>query len=130
VSPFQELAFTYGQGWHVELSDFVSRFNIDEVADPHFVFPYDCPDVFFFVERRPIVGVSAGAVRKPVWRYSPAESADWAAFLYTDPIGRNSLEYRAGRLLAAYALHHKDISLFYEDDDILVFHLIRSRRQA
>jgi hypothetical protein len=126
VSPFQELAFTYGHAWHVELSEFVSEFTVDQMTDPRFRLPYQCPDVFFFVERRPVTAIAAVGIPKPVWRYSPAESADWSSFLYTDPLGRDSLEYRAGQMLAAYGRHHKDLSLFYADDDILVFHLVRS----
>ena len=126
VSPFQELAFTYGRGWHVELSDFVSKFTTDEVSSPQFKMPYDCPDVFFFVERRPLTPGIAPRVRKAVWRYSPADSSDWPAFLYTDPVGRTSLEYRAAELLTAYARHHLNLSVFYEDEDLLVFRYVRS----
>jgi hypothetical protein len=126
VSPFQELAFTYGRGWHVELSDFVSKFTVDQVSRAKFALPYDCPDVFFFVERRPISPGARPGVRNVVWRYSPAESADWSAFLYTDPVGRESLEYRAMELLNAYARYHENLSVFYADNDIVVYHLVRS----
>jgi hypothetical protein len=126
VSPFQELAFTYGLGWHVELSEFVSQFTMDQVSDPGFTLPYDCPDVFFFVERKPISPGARPGGHGVVWRYSPAESADWSAFLYTDPVGRSSLEYRAAMLLAAYTRHHRNMSVFYEDEDLVVFRMVRS----
>jgi hypothetical protein len=126
VSPFQELAFTYGRGWHVELSDFVSRVTLDEVAHAKYSLPYDCPNVFFFVERRPIIPGALPGVRNAVWRYSPAESTEWSSFLYTDPVGRNSLEYRSAELLNAYARSHRNLSVFYEDNDLFVYHLVRS----
>ena len=119
VSPFQELAFTYGQGWHSELSEFVSEFTLDQVSRPTFSFPYDSPHVFFFVERRPLVLVPRRSARAAIWRYAPAESRDKSAFLYGDPQGRASLEYRAAELLNAYAQSHKNLSLFYEDDDLV-----------
>jgi hypothetical protein len=71
VSPFQELAFTYGQGWHSELSEFVSEFTPDQVSKPTFSFPYDSPHVFFFVERRPLLA-GYPSIHRAVWRYAPA----------------------------------------------------------
>jgi hypothetical protein len=122
ISPFQELVCTYGQGWHVELTDFVSKFTPDQVSRANFQFPYRTPHVFIFVERRPLP-VGAYAARLGAWRYAPAESDEWSSFLYSDPLGRASLEYRAAELLNAYAHSHKDLSLFYEDDDLVVYHL-------
>jgi hypothetical protein len=126
VSPFQELAFSYGRGWHVELSEFVTRFTLDQMSDPAFVLPYDCPHVFFFVERRPLAQGTPANLSKVSWRYSPAESSDWSAFLYSDPVGRSSLEYRAAELLNTYTLHHSTLSIYYEDDDLLVYDFARS----
>lgn len=127
VSPFQELAFTYGHGWHLELSEFVSRFHPPDVAKGSFSFPYEAPDVFFFVERRPLRLGSQTGPYNVVWRYAPAESDEWAAFLYGDPLGRASLEYQAAELLNAYASSHKNLSVFYEDEDLAVYHLTARR---
>jgi hypothetical protein len=126
VSPFQELAFTYGQGWHSELSEFVSKFTLDQVSSPTFAFPYDSRDVFFFVERRPLRAGSSPFDRTVIWRYAPAESRDQSAFFYGDPQGRASLEYRAAELLNRYAQSHKNLSLFYQDDDLVVYHLAQA----
>ncbi len=123
VSPFQELAFTYGHGWHVELSQFVSRFHQADVSKPKFSFPYEAADVFFFVERKPLRLGSHGGNYKPVWRYAPAESTEWSSFLYGDPLGRASLEYQAAELLNNYAASHKNLTVFYQDDDVAVYHL-------
>jgi hypothetical protein len=124
VSPFQELAFTYGQGWHSELSEFVSEYTLDQVSRATFAFPYASPHVFFFVERRPLRAGSPSLTPAAIWRYAPAESRDKSAFLYGDPQGRASLEYRAAELLNGFAQSHKNLSLFYEDDDLVVYHLV------
>lgn len=126
ISPFQELAFTYGRGWHFELSNFVSEFTPNEVSKPTFSFPYNSAHVFFFVERRPLRLGSLPGTRLAEWRYAPAQSQDWSAFLYGDSLGRASLEYRAAELLNAYAQSHKDLSLFYADDDLMIYHLKKS----
>jgi hypothetical protein len=126
ISPFQELAFTYGQGWHFELSTFVSQFTLDQVSKRTFSFPYESSHVFFFVERRPLALGSLPGDSIASWRYAPASSSDWSAFLYGDPLGRASLQYRAAELLAGYARSHKNISVFYEDNDLVVYHLLRN----
>jgi hypothetical protein len=123
ISPFQELAFTYGHGWHLELSEFVSQFHRTDVSKPNFAFPYEAPDVFFFVERKPLRPGAHHTGDGPAWRYAPAEASEWTAFLYSDPIGRASLEYQAAELLNAYANSHKNLSVFYQDDDLAVYHL-------
>jgi hypothetical protein len=126
VSPFHELACTYGQGWHVELSDFVSRFTVDQVSKPDFRFPYESPHVFFFVEPRPLrVGPRTPSVNV-VWRYAPAEVEDWPAYLYGDPLGRASLEYRAAELLNAYGSTHSNLAVFYADENLVVFNLLQT----
>jgi len=123
VSPFHELACTYGQGWHVELSDFVSKFNIDQVSRSDFEFPYESQHVFFFVERRPLrVGPHLAAAGVS-WHYAPAESEDWSAYLYGDPLGRASLEYRTAELLTAYGSSHSNLAVFYADENLVVFTL-------
>jgi hypothetical protein len=126
VSPFQELAFVYGQGWHTELSSFVSDFRPQQVSKPGFAFPFDVPDVFFFVEKRPLrVGSPVGS-QGLVWRYAPAEGGRyWSSFQYGDALERATLEYRAAELLDAYSQSHRDLSIFYQDDDLIVYHLTR-----
>jgi hypothetical protein len=130
VSPFQELALIYGRGWHVELSDFISSFTPNQVSNLQFQFPYDCPDVFVFIERRPMMpgDASSSEIHRAIWHYSPAEVSDWPTFLYADPIGRQSLQYRAAALMNAYARYHKNVVLFYADEDILVYRIIRLRK--
>jgi hypothetical protein len=125
VSPFHELACVYGQGWHAEMSSFISQFELDQVSKPGFHFPYELPDVFFFVERRPLQG-GPGSKQGAVWRYAPAQGESWHAYLYGDSLGRASLEYRAAELLNAYASSHKDLTRFFEDENLIVYHLART----
>jgi hypothetical protein len=127
VSPTQDLAYIYGQGWHMELTGFVSRFASDEVAQSSFRFPYKVKDVFLVVERRPLpTGLSANesAVAR---RYSPAESGSVEGYLYNDPLGRASLEYRAADLINAYSATHNDVTRFFQDENLTVYHITRDQ---
>ena len=126
VSPFHELACTYGQGWHIDLSEFVSKFTADQVSKPDFQFPYGSVQVFFFIERHPLrVGPHTSAMDVS-WRYAPAESEEWSAYLYGDPLGRASLEYQAAELLNAYGSTHSNLAVFYEDENLVVLKLLQT----
>jgi hypothetical protein len=109
----------------VELTEYVSAFSVGQVSRPDFSFPYQVAHVFFFVERRPIRLGSRPGLQMATWRYAPAESKEWSSYLYGDPLGRASLEYRAAELLNSYGRIHNDLSLFYEDDDLVVYHLTK-----
>lgn len=123
VSPSEELAFIIGQGWHLELSEVVSRYSATEVEKQAFRFPYPTPNIFFFVERRPLLSSSNQADAQAQWAYSPVESSDWATYLYKTQTGRNLLEYRAAELMAAYAKTHQNLSVYYQDQVLTIYHL-------
>ena len=126
VSPFSRARFYIRPGLAFRAQRICIGIYSHEVSRPTFSFPYDSPHVFFFVERRPLLAGSPSLRRTAIWRYAPAESRDKAAFFYGDPQGRASLEYRAAELLNAYAQSHKNLSLFYQDDDLVVYHLGQS----
>lgn len=111
VSPVHEAAYSYGRGWHLELSDFVSGFETAQVASPEFRFPYDVSDIFVFVEKRPLSQVAKLALPG-----SPGSS-----FFYSTSSGRASLEFQAARLMAAYSSSHSNARVFFEDADLIIY---------
>ncbi|MEP6537174.1 MAG: hypothetical protein ABJF23_17710, partial [Bryobacteraceae bacterium] len=123
VSPSHELPFLYGRGWHMELTDFVSSLSRNQIATPSFRFPYAVRDVFFFIENEPLspggsvltLGARAGL--------DLTRSYEAAFIAYTTPLGRASLEYRAGELLAAYASTHDDLETLHSDGRLAVYHV-------
>jgi hypothetical protein len=115
VSPSQELAFTYGCGWHVELADVVSKFTYWQVVHPDFRFPYPVRDVFFFIERQPL-----RPARERV-AVNVTYSADPVVLSYFTALGRTTLEFRAAELLAAYGKSHPDLQTVYADDHLVVY---------
>jgi len=118
VSPVQELAFTYGHGWHMELSDFVNKYNVDEVIRPDFHFGFPVMDTFVFVEKRPLVSRALGlSLAELGTRFEPAIAP------YQLRLSRASLEFEAGRLLAAYRARHSDVQVFIEDENVIVYRI-------
>ena len=118
VSPVQELAFTYGHGWHMELSDFVNKYNLDQVIQPDFHFGFPVMDTFVFVEKRPLVSRALGlSLAELGTRFEPAIAP------YQLRLSRASLEFEAGRLLAAYRARHSDVQVFVEDENVVVYRI-------
>ncbi len=119
VSPVQELVFTYGRGWHFELLDFVSRHTIEEVTPPGFAFPYDVRDLFVFVEKQPL----AAHAEDDLGSLNLTQTIDRSVLAYYTGLGRGSVEFQAGALLAAYGANHKNLSVYHQDERFIVFHI-------
>ncbi len=113
VSPGHELAQIYGRGWHVQLSDFTRLHSVERVSRPDFEFVYPTEHIFVFVEKRPL----------PVSAMAVTSKGDEAAYNYGTKSGRASIEYLAAELMAAYVRSHKNVSVFGEDDDLVVYHI-------
>jgi len=119
VSPPQELAFTYGAGWHLELQDFARQFSRVQLADPAFHFNYPVGDVFFFVEKRPLwLSTDQERLRPAV----AGRTFDPVSPSYDLPLGRATLEFEAAALMAAYAQSHADLQIVYTDERITIYH--------
>lgn len=114
VSPGNELAQIYGRGWHVQLSEFTRRHRLEQVSRSDFEFPYPTGHVFVFVEKKPL----------PVKAMAIYSNGDEAAYNYATQSGRIALEYQAAELMAAYVgTHPRNVSVFGEDDDLIVYHV-------
>jgi len=113
VSTAQELACTYGTGWHIELETFVQQHTAARAAEPSFRFEYPVTDVFFFIERKPLRSATLAASQPDP---PAAGDADFAR------IERASIEYEASGILAAYANTHSDLRQIYADDSMAIYH--------
>jgi hypothetical protein len=112
ISPSHELPLLFGRGWHVELAEFVSSIPIEEAARPEFRLPYNAKHVFLFVEKRPLPQRLTGV----------PEDADSAVFAYRTQAGRQSLQFQAGRLAETYLASHPNTIIYYEDENVTVYH--------
>ena len=115
VSPVHEAAYSYGRGWHVELTDFVQNFSPAKVANPRFRFPYQVDNIFVIVEKRPLPQVAKLALPG-----SPRRS-----FFYSTTAGRASMEFQAARLIEAYLSAHSDARVYFEDKDLIIYCISR-----
>jgi hypothetical protein len=135
VSSVDELSMVRNQGWHYELTDLV--FNLaQEEADTTIFIPSD--DLFFFVEKRPITPY------RTIWRgltpYTPPQEEaitremasvklDELTFgkrsdLYTVHENRQVIMAKVYFWMEAYRKYFPtEITVFYEDDDLVIYHL-------
>ncbi len=130
VSPGHELIFTYGRGWHYELLDFVSSLTPRQIMPREFVFPYDVREIFVFVEKDPLRPSRPGITPADPAALDLTGTMDRAVLAYSTGLGRASIEFQAGALITAYAVNHPEISIFFEDDRLVVFHLKGKRALA
>lgn len=129
VATTQELPFTYGRGWHLELLEFVSAFNQDQVSRPDFRFPYPARHLFVFVEKRPLwPGQSSGEAERLKW-LQPGPAMEGSVWAYGSPLGRATIQYDAAAIMATYCRSHAGASVYYEDPDLVVFHIDRESTQ-
>ncbi len=119
VSPAHETPFLYGRGWHVELVEFTRQFTLEQVSNPAFEFGYAPRDVFVFVEKIPLGGGPGAGTGNPLL----GTQLDPGVIAYNTPQARQSLEFQAGRLMAAYNSSHQGTSVYYEDDNLVVYHV-------
>ncbi len=119
ISPGNELAQIYGRGWHVQLSEFTRLHSVAKVSNPDFQFAYPTEHIFVFVEKRPL----------PVSAMAVTSKGDEAAYNYGTKSGRASIEYVAAELMSAYIQSHQNVSVFGEDDDLVVYHIQPKRHR-
>ena len=118
ISPAQELAFTYGHGWHMQLSKFVSKYSPGEVMRPEFRFGFPVATTFVFVEKQPLASrAMASGLLALGPRFDPAMAP------YQLRLSRASLQFQAGRLLAAYRTHHPEVEVYLEDRNLVVYRI-------
>lgn len=106
-------ALIAGRGAHTPLDELITTFDAESVAAAGFQFPFREDNIFFLVERRPLVPPGPGSLR------------DDASYYYSTRSGRASLAFQAAQLLAAYARTHRDLHVYYSDADIAVYWLRR-----
>jgi hypothetical protein len=117
AAPLEQLAESYGAGWHEDLAMFVQKY-VDKVGERDFQFSYSVPHLFVFVEKKPFVtslitsqDIPNSLLDDPTYRY------------YRSTAGRASLQYEALQMCETYRRLHADTtSIDYEDEELRIYH--------
>jgi hypothetical protein len=124
VAPVEQYQQVLGRGWHYELSRFVLEFTPEQVSQPRFSFPIPTTDIFIFVEKVPLgrtTPLTAEDAARPLQPMSEVNNP--TAYYYRTAANRAAVQARALALIEAYSSTHAGVSIYYEDEQLRVYHI-------
>jgi hypothetical protein len=121
VAPVEQFPETLGFGMYEDLAEFVEKYR-NQVSSPEFRFQGTPEDLFVYVEKRPFQMFS----REPQTVSFPVLT-DATYRNYRSPAGRASLESAALRLCESYRQHNSHADVFFEDENLRVYHIHQQR---
>jgi len=122
VGPAEQFEQVVGIGWHYDILRFVQRFNLEQAMDPDFDIPIPTHHIFFYTEKRPLNfgrEVTSADAEKDL----DPEGDDPFLQYYRTSGQRAILEAKAIRWVEAYSRSHRDVTVFYEDDNLKIYHI-------
>jgi hypothetical protein len=122
VAPFEQLTEAYSYGWHYELIRFVQKMTIDQAKDPKFILPIPTHHVLIYVEKKPLHFGREITLSDAEKSLEP-EGSDPFMQYYKNPNQRAILEAKALYWIDTYMKSHKNIDVFYQDNNIIIFHI-------
>ncbi len=123
VAPTEQLAETLGLGGYEDLAEFVEKYQ-DRASNPEFRIPDAPEDLFVYVEKRPFEYFSREPAFVPL-----SVLSDTTYRSYRSPAGRASLESAALQLCESYRKSHDDADVFFEDENLRIYHVHRQEVQ-
>lgn len=137
ISPVDELCMIRNMGWHYELSDFLYELAQHEPGQDIRI-PAD--NVFFFIEKRPIhpyrinnnkTKLEGGPAPEELLSLEDAtvdilelkSRLGLASQIYSDYNNRRVVMAKAYYWIQEYRKYFPELTVFYEDDDIVVYRL-------
>jgi hypothetical protein len=122
AAPIEQFSETIGFGSYEDLATFVGKYS-NQASSPEFRFPDAPEDLFIYVEKKPFQMFS----REPAFvPFAVLTDATYRA--YRSPAGRASLESAALQLCESYRLHHSDLDVYFEDEQLRIYHLRQAHR--
>ncbi len=128
IGPTEQFQQAMGKGWHYEILRFVQKFDLAQAKDPKFVIPIPTHHIFFYTERRPLhlgrVVMAADAERE----LEPEGNNPFLQY-YQNPVQRAIIEAKAISWIEAYQKSHPNVSVFYEDADLKIYHIYHEPKE-
>jgi len=121
AAPVEQFAEVYSLGGFQDLAALVNAAASGDISQP-MMGNDGWDDLFIFVEKMPFTPFS-----KEPNTVSFVTLTDSTYRNYRSPAGRASLEVRAMQLCEAYKKDHKNMTVFYEDENVRVYRLNRIR---
>lgn len=123
VAPAEQFQQVLGIGWHYDLLRFVQDFTLEEAENADFRLPIPTHHVFFYVELRSLLD-QAPVEDADVTRELDPEGPDPYTQYYRSQDQRHLLQSKAWHWMEAYRQTHSGVTVFYEDGQLLIYHLV------
>lgn len=123
IGPSEQLQQAVGIGWHYDLLRFVQDFTWENATDPEFQLPIPTHHIFFYLEKRSLLDqarVEDADVNRPLEQ----EGANPYAQYYRSPEQRLLLQGKAWHWMKLYQESHPGVTVFYEDEQMLIYHIV------
>lgn len=122
IAPPEQLPQTIGYGWHMEILRFVQKYSLEQASDPKFDIPIPSRHVFLYTEKRPL-HLDRHVTDEDALKELEPEGDDPFMQYYRNREQRAVLQAKAIKWMEEYRKTHPDVSVFYEDDNMRIYHI-------
>jgi len=124
IAPFEQLTQTVGFGWHYEIYRMVKNFGLNDVEKTSFDFPIPTKHIFVFTEKKQLQN-GRNITETDALKELEPEGSDITAQYYFNFSQRAILQAKASRLMEAYRKNHNNVSIFFENENMKVYHILQ-----
>jgi len=128
ISPTEQFQQVMGRGWHQEILRFVQEFNLEQARDPQFIIPIPTQHIFFYTEKKPLY-LGREVTAEDAERALEPEGENPFDQYYLNADQRAIIEAKAIRWMEAYRKSHQGVSIFYEDDNLKIYHIYHNPKK-
>jgi hypothetical protein len=123
VSPTEQFQQALGYGWHYEILNFVKEFTVEDMEDAQFKLPIPTSHIFFYTEKIPLYTGRRVTEQDAEKNLDPSNGNDPHLQYYGSPEQRAIIQAKAIKLIEAYARTHTGVSVYYEDENMKIYHI-------
>lgn len=125
IAPTEQLQQAYSYGQHMEVLRLVQKYTAEQVGKKEFVFEIPTSHIFFYIEKIPFGSTEKITTRDANRELEPEGGNPYKQY-YLTTSQRTVVEAKALRLMEEYEKTHNNIDVFYESDNLRIYHVDNS----
>lgn len=122
IGPTEQFQEAYGRGYHVEILNLVKEHMPEEVSNPKFDFKIPTHDIFVYIEKKPLDSKRYFTAEDAAKQLEPDKGNPFLQY-YLNREQRTIIEAKAYNIVEAYRKSHTGVSIYYEDDNLRIYHI-------
>ncbi|PKM87469.1 MAG: hypothetical protein CVU87_09515 [Firmicutes bacterium HGW-Firmicutes-12] len=123
IAPTEQFQEALGVGYHYEILRFVQDLTPYELADPDFELPIPTHNIFLYTEKVPFHLNRRITDEDADRELEPEGNNPFEQFYHGDGEQRGIIQAKAVRLIEAYKSTHDNVEIFYEDENMTIYHI-------